>query len=109
ALDVIPTMSFGVINPPPEGEYEVLVRLEEEAKTYRKLVLKDGVLVGYVLVGWVERAGILTGLIREKRFVEPFKEVLLNEELSLLDLPREIRKEMLGLPQGELPFGVRSV
>lgn len=105
----IPTMSVGVINPPPEGGYEVLVHLEEEAKNYRKLVLKDGVLVGYVLVGRVERAGILTGLIREKRFVEPFKEVLLNEELSLLDLPREIRKERLGLPQGELPFGVRSV
>ncbi len=105
----IPTMSVGVINPPPGGGYEVLIRLEEEAKTYRKLVLKDGVLVGYVLVGPVERAGILTGLIREKRFVEPFKEVLLNGELSLLDLPREIRRERLDLPQGELPFGVRAL
>lgn len=105
----IPTMSVGVINPPAAGGYEVLIRLEEEAKTYRKLVLKDGVLVGYVLVGPVERAGILTGLIREKRFVEPFKEVLLKEGLSLLDLPREIRKERLGLPQEELTFGVRAV
>ncbi len=105
----IPTMSVGIINPPAGAGYDVLIHLKEEAKTYRKLVLKDGVLVGYVLVGPVERAGILTGLIREKRFVEPFKDVLLDEDLSLLDLPREIRKERLGLPKEEHPFGVRAL
>jgi NAD(P)H-nitrite reductase large subunit len=103
----IPTISVGVTNPPGEEEYEILVNLKEEEKRYRKLVLKEGVLVGAVLVGSVERAGVLTGLIREKRSVDTFKEVLLNENLSYLDLPRELRKERLGLPTEEVPFGVR--
>jgi NAD(P)H-nitrite reductase large subunit len=103
----IPTISVGVTNPPGEEEYEILVNLKEEEKRYRKLVLKEGVLVGAVLVGSVERAGVLTGLIREKRSVDTFKEVLLNENLSYLDLPRELRKKRLGLPTEEVPFGVR--
>jgi nitrite reductase (NADH) large subunit len=103
----IPTMSVGVTNPPEGAGYEVLVSLNEEERTYRKIVLKDGALVGAALLGRVERAGILTGLIREKRDVESFKKVLLKEDLCYLDLPRWLRKEKLGLPTGETPFGVR--
>lgn len=103
----IPTISVGVTNPPEEREYEVLVSLNEEGRTYRKLIIKDGILVGTVLVGRVERAGILTGLIRDKLPVEHFKDVLLKEDLSYLDLPRSLRKERLGLPTEDVPFGVR--
>jgi len=104
----IPTISVGVTNPPDDGSYEVHISLTEEEKSYRKLVFKDGTLVGAVLVGRVERAGILTGLIREKRPAEGFKEALLKEDLSYLDLPRPLRKEKLGLPTEEVPFGVRA-
>ena len=103
----IPTISVGVTNPPEEGGYEILMNLKEDEKAYRKLVLKDGMLVGAVLIGSIERAGILTGLIRDKRQVEPYKKVLLNEDLSYLDLPWKLRKENLGLPNDEVPFGVR--
>jgi NAD(P)H-nitrite reductase large subunit len=90
----IPTISAGVTNP-PNGGFEVLQRLEPERHYYRKLVLKRGRLAGYVLVGEVKRAGLLTGLIKEAVEVAGFKERLLNDGLSYLDLPEDLRRERL--------------
>ncbi len=91
----IPTVSMGVTVPPDEKGYDVMMERAEDKGLYRKLVLKDGCLVGAVFVGKIERAGLLTGLIRDKVPVEGFKDRLLKEGLSLLDLPIELRKERL--------------
>ncbi|MDI6789918.1 MAG: FAD-dependent oxidoreductase [Thermodesulfobacteriota bacterium] len=90
----IPTMSMGMANPADAG-YEVITRLIPEKNVYRKLVLKDGILVGAMLIGEVERAGILTGLIRNRVKVNSFKEELMKDTLSLSSLPGEIRAEWL--------------
>jgi nitrite reductase (NADH) large subunit len=90
----IPTISAGLTNP-PNGSYEVLARLEAGENRYRKLVLKRGRLVGYVLVGEVKRAGLLTGLIREEVNVRQFKDRLMSEGLGYLDLPEELRRSRL--------------
>lgn len=90
----IPTMSMGMANPADAG-YEVITKLIPEKNVYRKLVLKDGILVGAMLIGEVERAGILTGLIRNRVDVSGFKEELMKDTLSLSSLPREIRAERL--------------
>lgn len=90
----IPTMSMGMANPADAG-YEVITKLIPEKNVYRKLVLKDGILVGAMLIGEVERAGILTGLIRNRVDVSGFKEELMKDTLSLSSLPGEIRAERL--------------
>lgn len=95
----IPTVSMGVTIPPDEKGYDVMMEKAEGKGLYRKLVLKDRCLVGAVFVGKIERAGLLTGLIRDKVPVEGFKDRLLKEDLSLLDLPIELRKERLKLKQ----------
>jgi NAD(P)H-nitrite reductase large subunit len=66
ALDVagLPTVSVGITDPAPGGVFEIISR--RRGDTYRKLVLRDGVLVGALLVGDIEAAGVLTGLIRRK-------------------------------------------
>lgn len=63
----LPTVSVGMVNP-PQGEpgLEVHEILNEERGTYRKLVFKDDRLVGYVLVGDIDTAGLYTGFIRFK-------------------------------------------
>lgn len=91
----IPTISAGVTNPPEGGGFEVLRRLEPERHFYRKLVFRRGRLAGYVLVGEVARAGLLTGLIRDGAEVAACKERLLSEGLGYLDLPEELRRERL--------------
>ncbi len=68
----IPTVSMGISNPPAEG-FEVLARLEPENNFYRKIVLREGRLVGAVLVGRIERSGVLSGLIKNGINVESIK------------------------------------
>jgi len=62
----LPTISAGIANPPEDGGYEVLTYVDEEKEIYRKLVFKGDKLVGYVLVGDVDKAGRFTGYIRNQ-------------------------------------------
>jgi NAD(P)H-nitrite reductase large subunit len=93
----IPTVSMGIANPPAEGEYETIIAVDKERGTYRKLVLRGDFLVGTVLVGKIERAGILTGMIKNRIPVSTFKDRLMKEDLGLTDLPREFRQQLLAV------------
>jgi NAD(P)H-nitrite reductase large subunit len=97
----VPTISTGVTNPSSPAEYEILTYQDLENYQYRKIVLQGDLLVGAVLVGNVERAGILAGLIREKIDVTPFKEHLLVPDFGFIHLPRAIRSALFA-PQGKV-------
>ncbi|MDQ7850576.1 MAG: FAD-dependent oxidoreductase [Armatimonadota bacterium] len=72
----IPVISAGLIHPPQEG-YDVHAHRRD--RVYRKLVFRGGTLVGFILVGEVEGAGVYTALIRERVDVSPWKEVLIQK------------------------------
>jgi len=90
----MPIMSAGLHTPREEG-FEILTKWEPEEKLYRKLVLKDGFLKGFIIVGKIEDAGVLTGLIKEKINVENFKENLMEEDFGLASFPKELRDKKL--------------
>ncbi|MFW6115078.1 MAG: NAD(P)/FAD-dependent oxidoreductase [Thermodesulfobacteriota bacterium] len=92
----IPTISFGVTNPPEEIGYEILRRVSQETGSYKKIVLKDGRVVGTILIRSIERAGVYGMLIREGVEVHDFKDQLLREDFGLLVLPKDFRKHLLG-------------
>lgn len=48
------------------GTYDGEEYLEVSGKNYKKLVTKDGLLKGFIIMGDVRRAGIYTSLIRER-------------------------------------------
>jgi NAD(P)H-nitrite reductase large subunit len=58
-------------------------------------VLHHNVLVGAIFVGDIDRAGIYTGLIRDRVDVRAFKEHLLSGSFGLISLPRDLRKHMV--------------
>jgi len=90
----VPAMSIGQGN--AEGpEYEVLTELDAPRNLYKRLVLKGDRLVGVILVGNINRAGIYTGLIRNKIDVSACRKNLLSERLSLLSLPDQYRKHIV--------------
>jgi len=116
----VPTISVGITNPQtqtgaptsrfrgsaihdpqpetynsPGEEYEVLEEFNREEMTYKKLVLKDNRLVGAILIGEIDRAGIYTGLIRDRVLVGGFEEELLSENFGLISLPRGYRKHLV--------------
>jgi len=96
----VPTISMGITNPEAGDRYEVLTYQDLENYQYRKIVIENGVLVGVVMVGNVDRAGIFAGLIRDKAAVAPFKEHLLAPDFGFVHLPKEIRS-LLFAPQGK--------
>ena len=90
----VPTISMGITNPADDGGFEVLTLREPENYSYRKIVLQGNRLAGAVLVGVVDRAGIFSGLIREKVDVTPFRDQLLDVEFGFVNLPRELRDRL---------------
>ena len=90
----LPAMSIGNGNAPDEG-YEVLTQLDERASSYKRLVMRDDRLVGAILVGQIDRAGIYTGLIRNRIDVGQQRQRLLEGHISLLALPEEYRKHVV--------------
>mgnify|MGYP000900424875 FL=1 len=90
----LPTVSVGVAAQPP-GDAEVLVSENAGVPSYRKVVLKGGRIIGAMLVGDIDRAGIFTGLIRSGTDVSSVKELLLTEQFGVLSLPAEYRKHVV--------------
>jgi len=58
------TASLGLVNPAPEDGCDVFTFVDEEKQSYRKLVFRNDKLVGYVLVGDIDFAGLYTGFVR---------------------------------------------
>ena len=92
----IPTISFGMTNPPEDAGYEVLRSPDKRNGSYKKIVLKDGRVVGAILIRSIERAGVYGMLIREGIEVQGFKDQLLRDDFGLLVLPKEFRKHLVG-------------
>lgn len=77
------------------GVYEGEVISDIHDNVFKKLFVKDGYLVGFILINDFLRAGIYTSLIRNKN---PLSEVdfgLLEKEPQLLAFSKQARKEKL--------------
>jgi NAD(P)H-nitrite reductase large subunit len=90
----IPVVSIGIANPKEETAYEILVKHDPEKNLYKKIVLKDNVIVGITLVNDVERAGTLFHLMKNRVNVKKFKKSLVSEDFGLAMLPASLRKTM---------------
>ena len=70
---------------------------EEKADGRRKrLFTRDGRLVGFILIGDTERAGIYTSLIREKTPLDSVDFEMLKKEATSLAFSPEIRRRKFG-------------
>ena len=90
-------VSAGMVMPPDES-YEVLTSSKDGA--YRKVILKDGVVVGLIFAGDIEKAGIIRSLIRNQINVDEFKQALVADDFGLTSLPGELWRPELELPAG---------
>jgi NAD(P)H-nitrite reductase large subunit len=90
----IPIVSIGLANPKEDPTLEVLVKFDVERKVYKKLVLKNNVIVGMTLVNCIERAGILFHLMKNQINVKRFKKELLADDFGLAMLPVSLQRKM---------------
>jgi len=91
----VPIISVGLTTLDKAEGYETLVHNDQEARVYRKIVLKDGKIVGMTLVGDVENAGVIFNLIKNQTEVEGFKDRLMAGDFSLAALPDTLRNQIL--------------
>ena len=91
----IPTISFGITNPPLNENYEIIEKIDYEKNFYRKIVIKENKIIGAIYLGKIERVGIISGLIKNKIDVSSFKNLLIDDKFGLLVLPETYRKHIV--------------
>ncbi|MGD9131728.1 MAG: FAD-dependent oxidoreductase [Candidatus Bathyarchaeota archaeon] len=90
----LPVIAVGDVNPQDLSDYEVLVELKPEKIVYKKILLKDGAIVGFIFLGDLERAGIFFRLLKNHVDVSEIKDRLLSEDFGIVTLPEQLRQEM---------------
>ncbi|MDP6577453.1 MAG: FAD-dependent oxidoreductase [Dehalococcoidales bacterium] len=95
-LDMV---SAGMVTP-LNDRYEVISHRTDN--TYGKVILKDGLVVGLVFAGNIEKSGIIFNLIKNKIKVEGFKQALVAEDFGLATLPKELWQPYLAVPSSAL-------
>jgi nitrite reductase (NADH) large subunit len=74
-LDIL---TGGLVNPPPDEDYEVLEDEDPRRKTYRKLIFQGDILKGLAMLNRVEKGGILLSMIQNQIPVSMEKERLFD-------------------------------
>jgi len=84
----VPSVTMGLVDP-REGSFHVRSHIARENRLYRKLVYHGGRVAGAILIGQIERAGILLGLINDKVDVSGLEDDILHEKKAFFDLVRD--------------------
>lgn len=90
----LPTITVGMYDA-AGPRYEILQKSDPQAKTYKKVIIDNDRVIGAVFVGDIDRAGIITGLIKDRVNVRAFKHDLIGENFGYAIFPEALRKERL--------------
>jgi len=96
-------VSAGMVDP-PDNSYQVLTKRRNH--TYKKVILKDGLVLGLVFAGDIEKSGIIFSLMKDRVNVEGFKQALVADDFGLISLPEEIWRPRLEAPPSLLASSV---
>ena len=69
-----------------DTSFEELVFCDTKEKIYKKIILKEGFIIGAIFVGDIKNSGVFLRLIRERINVLPFKDRLLQENFGFPDI-----------------------
>jgi NAD(P)H-nitrite reductase large subunit len=98
-------VSAGIVNL-PDNSYEVISKKHDH--TCRKVILKDGLVMGMVFTGNIEKSGIVFNLMKDRVNVEGFKQALVADDFGLASLPEEIWRPRLEVPPPPLAYSAVS-
>ncbi len=94
----LPLISCGITKPKTK-EFEVLVKKDVRKNFYKKIVIKDNIILGFVLIGKIENAGVYRELVRKQVDISLIKHQVLDENfdfsnvIPLINQQRERFKE----------------
>jgi NAD(P)H-nitrite reductase large subunit len=93
----IPSISMGLTNieDGKEKNIEVLKEFNPEKNIYKKIVIRNNRIIGVILVGNIERAGIYAGLIRNEIDISSVRENISKEDFGIIHLPADYKKHLV--------------
>jgi NAD(P)H-nitrite reductase large subunit len=95
----LPCISIGISNLDEdhisENDTEFLIESKKEENTYKKIIIRDNKIIGAILIGNIERAGIYHGLIKNKIDISSVKDIILREDFGIIQLPSEYKKHLV--------------
>ncbi len=91
------TISMGMVDP-PDDTFEVQSKLVKDKKYYRKFIHKEGTLYGGIFIGEVEKAGIVTGMVRDRVKINGDLSHLLEGQPRMIMVDKGYRDEKLTRP-----------
>ncbi|MBN1299560.1 MAG: NAD(P)/FAD-dependent oxidoreductase [Actinobacteria bacterium] len=94
----VPVISLGLsnaeINASP-AEIKVYIVHDALKKIYRKILVRNDRIIGVILLGAIERAGIYYGLIYNSIDISELKDKVAREDFGIIQLPADYRKHLV--------------
>ena len=90
----LPIIAVGIVNPESVSDYEVLSEFIPEKTIYKKILLKNNKIAGFIFLGNLEKVGIYFRLLKNRVNVSEIKDILLSEDFGIISLPEHLRQEM---------------
>lgn len=95
----LPTVAVGNSTPLPDSGLEVHSQVHEEDSVYCKVVFDGDVLVGCILIGDIDQAGLYTSFIKNKFHLgEDAKQAIIDGNPSPVHWPEEYIQQMQNTP-----------
>lgn len=95
----LPTVAVGNSNPSDGNGLEVYSQKDEEKSIYRKVVFEDDVLVGCILIGDIDHAGLYTSFIKNKFHLGPeAKQAIIDGDPNPVHWPEAYIQQMQNTP-----------
>ncbi len=95
AMNSVQVFDLPVISVGRAGDDGQDVLRKVNGRSFRKIVLEGGRIVGALFVGDIDRAGIVTGMMRQGVNVAGMKDLLLTDELGMVSVPADYRKHVV--------------
>ncbi|MCX5692792.1 MAG: FAD-dependent oxidoreductase [Candidatus Omnitrophica bacterium] len=96
----LPVISVGITKPKSD-RYKEIVKKDAGKNIYKKIVLKDGIIVGVIFVNSIENIGIIGTLIKNKADVTSIKDIMLEDYFDYGKIAPLIKKSKRGFKEPE--------
>lgn len=93
----MPTVSMGLggISEEDNKNIEIFRSCNQKENKYKKVVIRDNKIIGLIMVGNIERAGIYAGLIKNEIDISSVKGNISREDFGIINLPADYRKHLV--------------
>ena len=96
----LPVISIGITRPKSD-RYVEIVKKDAAKNIYKKIVLKDGIIVGVIFVNSIENIGVIGALIKNKADITGVKDIILEDYFDYCKIIPLIKKSKRGFREPE--------